>query len=257
MLLSPGPARSLVLSTQRKGLGSAPLPHIVRVHGVVPLRAKFDDRKNFEGQVAEANKKVSEAIDQTVEAIKSGKAPRLDVDAKLDLSNLVKYNFFGQLFLTGVSWAVMFVTTHASLAWRSDINPATFILLIGVLLSGYSTWLAYGYMKKVNDKGVDALGFGLMNQFFDHILMNFAGAAAAIVALQAAVGTALLKGVQVSVFKAVETNLVPLQSLTQAAANTLLAHLVSILFLTLCLKKMSKGFKQLIEIGEKLKGVAL
>lgn len=68
--------------------------------------------------------------------------------------------------------------------------------MVGVLLSGYSAYLSYTYLSKVNSEGLDILqGWHQMKLFYDHLVVNFAGAAATILALQAEVGTLMLGGI--------------------------------------------------------------
>jgi len=57
--------------------------------------------------------------------------------------------------------------------------------MIGVLLSGYSAYLSYTYLLKVKSDGLNVLqGWGQLKDFNDHLVVNFAGAAATLLALQ-------------------------------------------------------------------------
>jgi hypothetical protein len=57
--------------------------------------------------------------------------------------------------------------------------------MIGVLLSGYSAYLSYTYLLKVKSDGLNVLqGWNQLKDFNDHLVVNFAGAAATLLALQ-------------------------------------------------------------------------
>lgn len=65
------------------------------------------------------------------------------------------------------------------------MHPTTALLMIGVLLSGYSCYLSYTYLLKVKSSGLDVLqGWAQLKSFNDHLVINFAGAAATLLALQ-------------------------------------------------------------------------
>jgi hypothetical protein len=67
--------------------------------------------------------------------------------------------------------------------------------MVGVLLSGYSAYLSYTYLVKVKGEGLDILqGWTQLKAFNEHLLINFAGAAATVLALQAEVGTMMVGG---------------------------------------------------------------
>ena len=71
--------------------------------------------------------------------------------------------------------------------------------MVGVLLSGYSAYLSYTYLKKVKSEGLDVLqGWQQMKLFYEHLTVNFAGVAATILALQAEVGTLMMGGMSKS-----------------------------------------------------------
>lgn len=57
--------------------------------------------------------------------------------------------------------------------------------MIGVLLSGYSAYLSYTYLLKVKSDGLNVLqGWNQLKDFNDHLVVNFAGAGATLLALQ-------------------------------------------------------------------------
>jgi hypothetical protein len=77
----------------------------------------------------------------------------------------------------------------------ASIHPTTALLMVGVLLSGYSAYLSYTYLTKVKGEGLDILqGWTQLKAFNEHLLINFAGAAATVLALQAEVGTMMVGG---------------------------------------------------------------
>lgn len=68
--------------------------------------------------------------------------------------------------------------------------------MVGVLLSGYSAYLSYTYLNRIKSEGLDVLqGWQQMKLFYEHLVVNFAGAAATILALQAEVGTLMMGGI--------------------------------------------------------------
>jgi hypothetical protein len=114
-----------------------------------------------------------------------------------------------QLGLTAVSWAVVFLTSHVGMAkvrgasqhacpWSvnpppaapaaaalligpppvhpipppakgAGLNPVTVILMIGVALAGYSTYLSFEYLSKSKKEGFGALdGWDMLNKFYEH-----------------------------------------------------------------------------------------
>jgi hypothetical protein len=67
----------------------------------------------------------------------------------------------------------------------AGVHPTTALLMIGVLLSGYSAYLSYTYLLKVKSDGLNVLqGWNQLKDFNDHLVVNFAGAAATLLALQ-------------------------------------------------------------------------
>lgn len=81
--------------------------------------------------------------------------------------------------------AALFAAAWLLLAQGAGVHPTTALLMIGVLLSGYSAYLSYTYVVKLKDGGLDMLqGWAQMKAFYDHLTINFAGAAATILALQ-------------------------------------------------------------------------
>ncbi len=120
-------------------------------------------------------------------------------DVKLETANLVKWNFGVQAFLSAVSWAVVFTTTHADLmrGGATAFPPLpTVLLLVGVVLSGVSAFWSFTYLRKVESSGESVLdGFAQLKNYFDHAQVNFLGAAATVIALQ--VGDVVADGVVV------------------------------------------------------------
>uniref|UniRef100_A0A383VGL2 Uncharacterized protein n=1 Tax=Tetradesmus obliquus TaxID=3088 RepID=A0A383VGL2_TETOB len=188
----------------------------------------------------------SAAASAAADAVKNLKVPdmaMLDIDIKKTLT----WNFLAQLALTGVSWAIAFTTSHAAMAKGASIHPTTALLMVGVLLSGYSAYLSYTYLVKVKGEGLDILqGWTQLKAFNEHLLINFAGAAATTLALQAEVGTMMVGGMT----KAAGS--LGLAALAQASTNTLLAHLVSIVFLTFMIRKITAAYQRVLEWGENL-----
>jgi hypothetical protein len=81
----------------------------------------------------------------------------------------VQYNFLVQLGLTAVSWAVVFLTSHVGIAKGAGLNPVTVILMIGVALAGYSTYLSFEYLSKSKKEGLGSLdGWDMLNKFYEH-----------------------------------------------------------------------------------------
>eukprot|EP00882_Tetradesmus_deserticola_P019525 GHRQ01021018.1.p1 GENE.GHRQ01021018.1~~GHRQ01021018.1.p1 ORF type:complete len:140 (-),score=53.64 GHRQ01021018.1:50-469(-) len=77
----------------------------------------------------------------------------------------------------------------------AKVHPTTALLMVGVLLSGYSTYLSYTYLIKVRGQGLDILqGWTQLKAFNEHLLVNFVGAAATVLALQAEVGIMMVGG---------------------------------------------------------------
>ncbi len=69
------------------------------------------------------------------------------------------------------------------------MNPTTGILLIGVALAGYSAYLSYTYLRRSRKEGLGVFeGWTALKDFYDHTAVNFVGAIATLVALQAQVG---------------------------------------------------------------------
>lgn len=67
----------------------------------------------------------------------------------------------------------------------AGVHPTTALLMVGVLLSGYSCYLSYTYLLKVKSDGLNVLqGWNQLKDFNDHLVVNFAGAAATLLALQ-------------------------------------------------------------------------
>eukprot|EP00882_Tetradesmus_deserticola_P003701 GHRQ01003915.1.p1 GENE.GHRQ01003915.1~~GHRQ01003915.1.p1 ORF type:complete len:181 (+),score=73.56 GHRQ01003915.1:902-1444(+) len=168
---------------------------------------------------------------------------KLDIDIKKTLS----WNFLAQLALTGMSWAIAFTTSHAAMAQGAKVHPTTALLMVGVLLSGYSTYLSYTYLIKVRGQGLDILqGWTQLKAFNEHLLVNFVGAAATVLALQAEVGIMMVGGMTKS------AGGLGLAALAQASTNTLLAHLVSVVFLTFMIRKITAAYQRVLEWGENI-----
>lgn len=186
------------------------------------------------------------AANAAADAVKNLKVPDMAV-LDVDIKKTVTYNFFAQLVLTGVSWGIAFFTSHATLAKGTGVHFTTALLMVGVLLSGYSAYLSYTYLTKVRSGGLDVLqGWQQMKLFYDHLVVNFAGAAATILALQAEVGTLMMGGMTK------QGSGLAIQALAQASTNTLLAHLVSIVFLTFMIRKITAAYQRVLEWGENL-----
>ncbi|KAF6265331.1 hypothetical protein COO60DRAFT_1479916 [Scenedesmus sp. NREL 46B-D3] len=180
------------------------------------------------------------------DAVKNLRVPdmaKLDIDMKKTLT----WNFAAQLTLTGMSWAIAFTTSHAAMAKGVSIHPTTALLMVGVLLSGYSTYLSYNYLLKVKGQGLDILqGWTQLKAFNEHLMVNFVGAAATVLALQAEVGIMMVSGMTKS------AGGLGLAALAQASTNTLLAHLVSVVFLTFMIRKITAAYQRVLEWGENI-----
>jgi hypothetical protein len=183
---------------------------------------------------------------QAADAVKNLKVPdmaKLDVDIR----QTVTWNFLVQLALTAVSWAIAFFTSHTTMAKGAGVHPTTALLMIGVLLSGYSCYLSYTYLLKVKSSGLNVLqGWNQLKDFNDHLVVNFAGAAATLLALQAEVGLLMAAGMTK------KAGGLAVEALAQASANTLTAHIVSIVFLTLMIRKVTAAYQRVLEWGENL-----
>eukprot|EP00878_Enallax_costatus_P001419 GHUV01001569.1.p1 GENE.GHUV01001569.1~~GHUV01001569.1.p1 ORF type:complete len:259 (+),score=78.83 GHUV01001569.1:88-864(+) len=186
------------------------------------------------------------AANAAADAVRQLRVPDMAV-LDVDIKKTVTYNFIVQLVLTGVSWAIAFFTSHATLAKGAGVHPTTALLMVGVLLSGYSAYLSYTYLTKVKSDGLDVLqGWQQMKLFYEHLVVNFVGAAATILALQAEVGTLMMGGMTK------QASGLAIQALAQASTNTLLAHLVSIVFLTFMIRKITAAYQRVLEWGESL-----
>lgn len=183
---------------------------------------------------------------------KLNEAVNVAKEIKLETKNLVQWNFIVQLFLTAVSWAVVFTTTHAGLAKGAKaFTLPVALLMVGVLTSGLSTYQSFLYFTKVKEQGEGSMdGFKQMKAYFDHLQINFIGAGATIVALQAEVGTMFASAMTGTASNAGDA---AVAAMAQAATNTLLAHLVSIVFLVLLLKKITKVYEDLVAWSDKLR----
>jgi hypothetical protein len=135
------------------------------------------------------------------------------------------------------------LTSHIGVARGAALNPTAVVLLVGVALSGYSTFLSFGYLAKSKKEGLGALdGFAQLNAFFEHATWNFIGAAATLVALFSQIGTLMVK----------KTGSLTIEALAQAASNTLLAHLVSLAFLFVMTRKITQAYQKLADWGAQL-----
>mmetsp|Transcript_15019 Transcript_15019/g.38176 ORF Transcript_15019/g.38176 Transcript_15019/m.38176 type:complete len:267 (-) Transcript_15019:317-1117(-) len=192
--------------------------------------------------------KASELLSNVTGAL--GKAKEFKLD--FGITSLLQYNFAAQLALTVVSWGVLFTTLHQGVANGHPVITFPILCnLVGVLLSAFSAWMSFTYFMKAKEMGEAALdGFKMMNEFFGHLSVNFFGAAAAIVGLQAEVGTMFASAIKAGAMPALVNG--NIAALAQAAANTLLAHLVSIIFLTYLIRKIALAYKKLIEWSEGL-----
>mmetsp|Transcript_3456 Transcript_3456/g.9949 ORF Transcript_3456/g.9949 Transcript_3456/m.9949 type:complete len:144 (-) Transcript_3456:1275-1706(-) len=107
--------------------------------------------------------------------------------------------------------------------------------------------------RQVKEGGEEVLdGFEMMQRFFDHLQINFSGAVLAIIGLQAEVGqifTSALFGGAAEAAKAAASE----AAFAQAAANTILAHLVSIMFLSYMIRKISYALQAQVEWSMELR----
>lgn len=178
---------------------------------------------------------------------------------KVDLSQLVTYNFIAQLVLTGVSWATVFATSHAALMGKGAVkavagSPATAILLFGVLIAAYSAYQSWVYVLKVKKEGLNVLSANTMvSQFFDHATLNFVGCGCALVALFAEVGSLVVGSVASSSGAASGAGRLAIEALAQASATTILAHVVSLAFLFALLRKVNAQTLKLVEWADGLR----
>eukprot|EP00882_Tetradesmus_deserticola_P002894 GHRQ01003076.1.p1 GENE.GHRQ01003076.1~~GHRQ01003076.1.p1 ORF type:complete len:276 (+),score=97.73 GHRQ01003076.1:100-927(+) len=221
---------------------------------VVKSAASNDDFQKSAAQAASSAKDAANAAKDAAaaaasaaaDAVKNLRMPdmaKLDIDIKKTLS----WNFLAQLALTGMSWAIAFTTSHAAMAQGAKVHPTTALLMVGVLLSGYSTYLSYTYLIKVRGQGLDILqGWTQLKAFNEHLLVNFVGAAATVLALQAEVGIMMVGGMTKS------AGGLGLAALAQASTNTLLAHLVSVVFLTFMIRKITAAYQRVLEWGENI-----
>ena len=212
---------------------------------------------------AKAQETLSKAAQGDLQPIK---VPMPNVN--VDLTQLVTYNFFVQLVLTGVAWATVFATSHAALLGQGAAkaiagSPPTAILLIGVLVSAYSAYQSYTYLVKVKKEGLNVLSGGAMvSQFFEHATLNFVGCGAALIALFAEVGSLVMGSVASSAAAAVkvkgtaavgEGGRLAVEALAQASATTVLAHVVSLAFLMLMIRKVQDQSTKLLVWAEQLR----
>lgn len=209
---------------------------------------------------AKAQETLSKAAQGDLQPIK---VPMPNVN--VDLSQLVTYNFVTQLALTGIAWATVFTTSHASLLGKGAAkaiagSPATAILLIGVLIAAYSTYQSYTYLLKVKKEGLNVLSGGSMvDQFFEHATLNFVGAACALVALFAEVGTLTMGSLASSAAAVVKKGAadsggrLAAEMLCQSAGLVCLSSVVSLAFLFALLRKIQKQSNALLAWAAELK----
>ncbi|KAG1669677.1 hypothetical protein FOA52_002061 [Chlamydomonas sp. UWO 241] len=173
--------------------------------------------------------------------------PRINI--KTDISSLVKYNFFVQAALTAVSWATVFFCTHSGMAQGHGVNVPTVLMCVAVLLSFGSTFLSFDYMRKVAKSGVEVLdGMKAMDSAFDHMKLNFLALALTLTAMQAEIGALFMSSASHAT-----ADYTAIAAMSQAGANLVLAHCVSLLFLTMIIRKISKSTKELVEWADQMR----
>lgn len=235
-------------TVQPRLMAARPVPGpAVRPGSLVVVRAELSGSADELRKAGESLKKAAgAAVGSAADAVKNMKVPdmaKLDVDIR----QTVTWNFLVQLALTAISWAIAFFTSHTTMAKGAGVHPTTALLMIGVLLSGYSAYLSYTYLLKVKSDGLNVLqGWGQLKDFNDHLVVNFAGAAATLLALQAEVGLIMAAGMTK------KAGGLAVEALAQASANTLTAHLVSIFFLTFMIRKVTAAYQRVLEWGENL-----
>ncbi|KAI8466849.1 MAG: hypothetical protein J3K34DRAFT_432213 [Monoraphidium minutum] len=199
--------------------------------------AGYDRAKELSSAGLDKAKELSATgIDKAKEAATKLKGSINQATLDVDISSLLRYNFLAQVGLTAVSWFVVFTTSHAKLAQGGSVNPVALVLLVGVALAGYSAYLSFSYLRKSKAEGLGALdGWDQLNAFYEHANYNFLGAAAAIVALMASVGTLMMKS----------QSSFTLEALAQASGNVVLAHLVSLAFLSIMTRKIVQAYEKL------------
>lgn len=121
--------------------------------------------------------------------------------------------------MPSVFWALICCAGSKTVlsSWQgAGVHPTTALLMVGVLLSGYSAYLSYTYLTRIKSEGLDVLqGWQQMKLFYEHLVVNFAGAAATILALQAEVGSLMLGGMSK------QTSGLAIQALAQVRAAAL------------------------------------
>lgn len=209
---------------------------------------------------AKAQETLSKAAQGDLQPIK---VPMPNVN--VDLTQLVTYNFIAQLVLTISAWATVFTTSHASLLGKGAAkaiagSPATAILLLGVLIAAYSTYQSYTYLLKVKKEGLNVLSGGAMvEQFFEHATINFVGAACALVALFAEVGTLVMGSVASSAAAVVKKGAtesggrLATEMLANSSAVVLLSSLVSLAFLFALIKKIQSQSTEVLRWASQIK----
>lgn len=124
--------------------------------------------------------------------------------------------------------------------------------LQGVALSAVSTFWSFTYLRRITMSGEDAMdGFAQLSNYFDHAQVNFLGAAATVIALQAEVGTMFASAISSGAVTVANSSSVA--AMAQAATNTLAAHLVSIVFLFFLIKKTSGAYEDLVAWSNQLR----
>jgi hypothetical protein len=251
-------------------------------HNTQPLRVRAEAMSGSSG-----SQNVGDAINRGVAAAQGAAQKAQDALAKaaqgdlqpikvpmpnvnVDLTQLVTYNFLVQLALTAVAWATVFATSHAAMLGGQGAakaiagSPPTAILLLGVLVSAYSAYQSYTYLVKVKKEGLNVLSGGAMvSQFFEHATLNFVGCGCALVALFAEVGSLVMGSVATSAAAAVkvkakavatgEGGRLAVEALAQASATTVLAHVVSLAFLMLMIRKVQDQSTKLLVWAEQLR----
>jgi len=214
--------------------------------------------KDFTDAAKEKAGEAAEKLGKTAEELKTAvgeKMPKSREELKIDLGlgQIVQVNFAVQVALTVVSWGVLFATLHHNVG--KGIGVITFPTVanvLGVVFGAFSAFTSYSYISKVKQGGDSALdGYEMQQRFFDHMKVNFYGAVSAIIGLQAEVGTMFSTALFGGAVQAAATT--SEAALAQAAANTILAHLVSIIFLSYMTQKISVAYKKLVDWSEEVK----
>ncbi|KAI8467411.1 MAG: hypothetical protein J3K34DRAFT_430572, partial [Monoraphidium minutum] len=243
MMLQRASAARAVALTRANGLPALAVRPAGAARPISRLVARASEAADASAAAQEAlDKAAAVAKDAASAGLEKAKATASSVKSAInqaslnvDISKLLTFNFIGQVALTGMAWATVFLTSHITMAKGASINPTTLVLLVGVALAGYSAYLSFTYLTKSKKEGLGALdGWAQLNAFYEHATFNFLGAAATIVALMANLGTLMVS----------KNGNLALEALCQAASNTLLAHTVSLAFLFVMTRKITQAYQK-------------